>query len=118
MKKYQLVMNGRDYYFNFDGTPKKFGFYQNVFLEALSPTHAESLVVELIKNNEEIKSALNPKDDPPTIHLDRIWELENFEGVKKIESGRVFYVEKKWWQFWKKIGEIRVLVLNIKYRRR
>ena len=96
-------MNGRNYLMSFDGKERKQGFYQNMFLEADNPEQAETLAAAKIRFNRELnEAALNPKDDPPRICLDTIWELDDFNDVENLVADRTFYVEKKWWQFWKK----------------
>jgi hypothetical protein len=103
MRKYRLLMNGRNYLIHSDGKPKKHGFFQDLYLEADNPRQAEALAVARIRFNKELKdAALNRQDDPWVVYLDTIWELDNFNDVGKLESDRTFYIEKKWWQFWKK----------------
>jgi len=47
------------------------------------------------------KNILNPDDDPPAIQLDTIWELDILDDVSQVETGRIFFIEKKkWWKFW------------------
>ncbi len=102
MNKYQLAMNGQNFLIAVDGKPAKRGFFQYFYIEASSPKEAEMVAVDKIRNNDELKAAtLNPKDDPPTINLDELEELESFEGVEEMETGRIWYIEKAWWQFWK-----------------
>ncbi len=103
MKKYRLLINGRNFLIDTDGKPKKYGFYQNIFLEADSPLQAEKLALSKIWHDKELKEvSLNSKKDPPKITLDTFWELDVLEYLgHNIETGRTFYPEKKWWQFWK-----------------
>jgi hypothetical protein len=102
MKKYRLLMNGRNFLVNINGKPKKHGFYQNIVVEADSPKQAELLAITKIRHDEELKRAtFNSKDDPPIIHLDTFWQLDILDDVGALEFGRTFYAEKKWWQFWR-----------------
>ena len=43
----------------------------------------------------------NPEDDPPVIVLETMSQLDSFAGVEARESGKIWFPEKKWWQFWK-----------------
>jgi hypothetical protein len=96
-------MHGRNYLINIDGKVKKHGFYQNMFVEADSPRQAETLATARIRLNKELKDAtLNSQDDPPKVCLDTIWELDDPNELGSLEPGRTFYIEKRWWQFWKK----------------
>ena len=102
MKKYRVLLNGRNFLVNIDGNPKKHGFYQNVFIEAASPKQAELLAITRIWHDEELKEViLNTKDDPPKIHPDTFWELDVLDYAGHLKTGRTFYAEKMWWQFWK-----------------
>ena len=96
-------MNGQNYLMRFDGKERKQGFFQNIFLDADNPGQAESLAVAKIRFNKNLNEAvLNGKDDPPRIVLDTIWELDDFNDVENLEADRSFYIEKRWWQFWKR----------------
>ncbi|MBU0730794.1 MAG: hypothetical protein KKE17_08150 [Proteobacteria bacterium] len=102
MKRYRLLVNGRNVLLNRDGKIQKYGFYQNFFIKADNLKQAELLVSARIfrdKNFAEI--ILNSKDDMPKIHFETFWELDNLEYVGDyIVPDRTYYVEKKWWQFW------------------
>jgi len=102
MNKYHLLMNGQNFIVDMDGKAAKHGFFQNFFLEADSPEQAENLAVRKIREDEELKAVVqNPKDDPPTILLEEMSEVEGSFDVEAMKSGKVWYREKKWWQFWK-----------------
>ena len=103
MKKYRLLLKGRNFLLNRDGKQRKYGFYQNVIIEAGSPRQAKLLGISKLWHDKElIKITLNSKDDPPVIQLDTLWELDILDDVSEIESGRTFFKDKnKWWQFWK-----------------
>ena len=102
MKKYHLLMNGQNFLVDMDDNLAKHGFFQHFFLEAESPECAEDLAVQKIRGNEDLKAiAQNPQDDPPVIIVEEMSELETFDGVESMESGRAWFLEKKWWQFWR-----------------
>lgn len=95
-------MHGRNFLMDVDGKPRKQGFYQNVFIQADSPKQAELLVTTKTWHNKELKKlTLNKKKDPPKIFLETFWELDDVDFPGQSETDRTFYVEKKWWQFWK-----------------
>jgi len=103
MKKYRLLMKGRNFLLNKDGKEKKYGFSQNVVIEAGSPRQAELLAISKLWHDKELmKITLNSKEDPPVIQLDTLWELDIMDDVEEVESSRTLFAEKnKWWQFWK-----------------
>jgi hypothetical protein len=99
-------MNGRNFLINTDGKPKKYGFYQNLIIEAESPQRAGLLAKAKIRHDKELKKVtLNTGKDSPVVDLHTFWELDIAEDVSDLEHGRTFYPEKKWWQFWKKNGK-------------
>jgi len=102
MKKYHLLMKGQNFLVDMDGKVAKHGFFQDFFLEAESPEQAESFAVQKIREDEGLKTITqNPKEDPPVILLEKIIKLESFDGVEAMESGKAWFREKQWWQFWK-----------------
>jgi hypothetical protein len=103
MKKYRLLMNGRNFLIEIDGKHAKHGFYQNIFVEAGSPEEAELIAVDRIRNNEDLKRAVqNLENDPPKIFFDEIYEIGSISELDRtLEDGRTFYREKRWWQIWK-----------------
>lgn len=103
MKKYRLLINGQNFLIDKDGKPRKHGFYQNVFIESDNPKQAELMVISKTWHDKELMDmTLNKKKDPPRIRLDTFWELDEADYVgNHIKTGRTFYLEKKWWQFWR-----------------
>lgn len=43
----------------------------------------------------------NEAQDPPVLHLDSMYEIEDGDGMSTTPKGRTFFPEKLWWQFWK-----------------
>ena len=102
MNKYHLLMNGQNFLVEMDGKVAKHGFFQHFFLEAETTRQAEDLAVQKIRENQDLKAVTqNPKDDPPVIVLETMSQLDSFAGVEARESGKLWFPEKKWWQFWK-----------------
>lgn len=103
MKKYRLLMHGQNFLLNRDGKTSRYGFYQNVFMEVESLRQASLMATSKIWHDKELKEiTLNPENDSPKISLDTYWELDSFDYTgKHLVTDRTFYLEKKWWQFWK-----------------
>ncbi len=94
MPKYLVVLHGKNFRMRGDGVAKTFGFFQNIYVESVDPEQAELDAVELARDSDELKSALiNPREDPPMLYLDEMFELESFDGVERRVQGRVFYDE-------------------------
>ncbi len=86
-----------------DGKSGKHGFDQTLFVRSETHQQAELMALAQIRHDKELTEAtLNAQNDPPVIHMETFWELEDFVEADKIASTRVFYPEKKCWHFWKK----------------
>lgn len=94
MRKYRVTINGRNYLINFEGQPRRTGFYKICYLEAHDPQEAENLAVSNIVADPRWRGTiLNSADDRPVMHLDSLAELESFDGVESLETGYIFYPE-------------------------
>ena len=94
MKKYRVMLNGRNFLIEMDGKVGKFGFYQAFFLEAGSATKAENAAVQIVRASPDLKTGVrNSKDDPPTIHLEGIEEIQEFPKDTRPLTGRAWYSE-------------------------
>lgn len=95
MIKYKVMLNGRNFRIPLEGTVQRVGFYTTRFVEASDPEQAELLAVALVKNDKELRAAVrNERDDPPTIHLEEVVEVADFEGVQVPGAGYSFYAEE------------------------
>ena len=96
-------MNGQNFLINLNGKTSKYGFYQNLFIVSEDLKSAEILGIEKIQQDKDLQEITkNIKEDPPMIFLDSYNEVEEItEENKSLEKGRTYYLEKKWWQFWK-----------------
>lgn len=95
MNKYKVMLNGRNFQIPLEGTVQRVGFYTTRFVEANDPEQAELRAVALVKSDEELRTAVrNKPDDPPTIHLEEVVEVVDFEGVQVPGAGYSFYAEE------------------------
>lgn len=73
MAFYQVMLNGKDFCFNFDGEETKGGFYTTRWVMASTPEEAENKAVQLIKNDNSLQEMLIRTSDPvPMIYLEKI----------------------------------------------
>lgn len=102
MKKYRLLMNGRNYLMAVDGKTVRQGFFQNMVIEAASPKQAERQAVSRIWHDAELQALIrNLPENLPKVTLHTLWELDVAYDDARIDMDRTFYLEKKWWEFWK-----------------
>ena len=104
MNKYQIMMNVEDMLLQIEGKPSLMGYFQTFKIEAVSPEQAQLRAVEMICNDEEMKSVWLQQNQtkPPKISVEEICLVDDFdEDITGNCTGRAFYPAKQWWQFWK-----------------
>jgi len=101
MASFQAMIEGRNFLLGMDGKVRRYGFYQTVFLECADSSEVEAAAIRVVKGDAELKQlAQNEQSDPPMLILDSFEELDDAEPLHAA-TGRTYYVEKQWWQFWK-----------------
>jgi hypothetical protein len=102
MKRYRLLMVGRNYLIQMDGKPQKHSFQQQLVLQADGPKQARQMAIARLRLDAELGAmTLNEAGDPPEVDLDTLWEMDILDDPEDVPAGRTFYIEKRWWQFWK-----------------
>ncbi len=102
MKEYQVMMHGRNFLIDVDGKVARHGFFQNCFVEADSPTQAEERAVQQIRGDDELRALTrNAKEDPPILDVESMVEIKGSHDGEDVKTGKIWYREKRWWQFWK-----------------
>ena len=106
MNKYCCLLNGQNFLVQRNGVEAKNGFFQKLIVQANGPDQAKLLATTRIWHDPQLKDMiLNAEDDPPTIDLKTIWELDIVDDPDEIDPERFFYIEYKWWQFIKRYAE-------------
>ena len=101
MKTYHCNINGRNFLIELEGKTEKCGFYKWVCVKVDNEFDAELRAVEKVRDDASLNSSTrNPKENPPMLYLEEIYEGDE-EEERANDTGFVFYPEKKWWQFWK-----------------
>ena len=98
-------MRGEDFLIRMDGKPELLGFYQTIYLEAPGPDEAEREALDTIRKSNLRDVILEDDERTPMIYLERMEEIETFQGVEALVGGRAFFpmsdLRRRWWQFWK-----------------
>ena len=101
MATYRAMVEGRNFLLTVEGKQQRYGFYQTVFLECADASEVEGKAVGVVKGDTELRQlAQNDLFDPPMLFLDSFAEVDGTEPLPSAR-GRTYYVEKRWWQFWK-----------------
>ena len=94
MKKYKALLQGENVIMEIDSQPAKCGFFATRYVEAKDPNEAETILAATLQNEAEFKqSALNDKADQPVIFLNRIIEVDSFDGIPLPGTGFSFFPE-------------------------
>ena len=91
---YEVELNGRNFLLDFDGIPKRVGFYVLWYVDAASPQEAARAAVQAIRGHESLATVLNDRSDPPMVHAEDVIELSEGPQPDEIELGLSFYSEE------------------------
>src|SRR4051812_30040808 len=95
MHKYRAFIHGVNFQIrNHDkGIVEPLGFYVSAFVEADSPQKAESIVIDLVRDEQELReSVLNPRDDPPRLFVEEVEEISEWPAeTARPLTGFAFY---------------------------
>lgn len=77
MKRYLVSLHGQNLLINLKGDQAKYGFRTKRYVEAANEEQAERIAMGLIFNDRDLqKIVLNKEDDPPSIEVEEIKEVE------------------------------------------
>ena len=94
MKKYSVLIHGRNFFIRLDGKIERMGFYTTRYVEAEDAALAEFKAAELIQNDDELnKTVFNTPDNPPVLFAEEITELESFKGINVPGGGYSLYLD-------------------------
>ena len=89
------MVHGQNLLKHIDGVPQRLGFYTNVFVEAFTPTDAESRAIDILREDARLRdAALNATNDPLRMSVVDVQEIESFDGVQLPRQGLSLYAEK------------------------
>jgi hypothetical protein len=94
MSRYRVLINGENFLLNFDGRPRKSGFYVTRFVDAADSEDAENAAVASLRDDAALKGlVLNSRDDPPTLYADEVEELEAYDPDENVDTGFSWYTD-------------------------
>ena len=101
MAAYRAMVEGKNVLLSQGGKVSRHGFFQTVFVMAPDVASAEAAALSIVKGDEALRAqTLNAANDPPILYVESLYDAEGDE-VPDSPRGRTYYLEKKWWQFWK-----------------
>ncbi len=98
MKYYQVILQGDDFFINYEGKDQDHGFFTTRWVKAGSPEEAELAAVDFVKKDEKLIQAtknVNGEEPKPMIYLEEISEVSWFSYVwRKPGNGYSFYIKE------------------------
>ena len=95
MKKYKVMVEGRNFLIGAENEIRKHGFYTTRLIEARDEEEAESKAVEMLRNDPDLVALTrNERSDPPMMYVGEIEELMSFGGFNAPGSGFSWYPEQ------------------------
>jgi len=91
-KKYIVMLEGRNFIFDFEGEPTRFGFSTTRHVEATDPEEAERRAIQDVLEDDQLNAPLlNDPSNPPRVTTTRSIEVESFDSDRSPELGYIFY---------------------------
>ena len=94
-KKYIVMLEGRNFIFEHEGEPTRFGFSTTRDVKATDPEEAERLAIEDVRNDDRLNGPLlNDPADPPRITITHYIEVESFDSLSRPDLDYIFYADR------------------------
>lgn len=95
MKKFKIIIEGRNFLIHIEKFSKKMGFYTTRFVEAEDESKAESIALDLIRaelNERDI--VLNDFMNPPMLYIEKNEEVLSYNKKEINGKGFTWYPEE------------------------
>jgi hypothetical protein len=90
-----VMLEGRNFVFDHEGHPTRFGFSTTRKVVAPSKLEADETAIQMVRDDETLnRSLLNSPDDPPRVSATHRIEVESFEAVPTPDLGYIFYRDR------------------------
>ena len=95
VKKYIVMLEGRNFIFEHEGEPTRFGFSTSRDVTAANPEEAERLAIEDIRGDDRLNAPLlNDPSNPPRITVTHHIQVEAFDPVSRPNLDYIFYEDR------------------------
>jgi hypothetical protein len=95
VKKYIVMLEGRNFIFEHEGEPTRFGFSTSRDVTAANPEEAERLAIQDIRGDDRLNAPLlNDPSNPPRITVTHHIEVESFDPVSRPNLDYIFYEDR------------------------
>ncbi len=102
MRKFRIIVNGRNFLFSRNPIMDKFqktgnvclGFHTTKYVLAEDPDAAQEKAVDAIRQ-ELAGEVINPRENPPRMHIEDVCELQESTDIDEKGRGYVFFPERE-----------------------
>lgn len=89
------MIHGHNFHTEVDGIRQRMGFYTQVFVESDDVAGAESRAVDVLRQDSTLRDGvLNGPEDPPSMSVEEIEQVESFADCTLPRAGLAFYAEE------------------------
>jgi len=95
MPRYRILINGRNFLLEVEGSASKHGFYQTHWVEAKDSEAAQAAAIMRVRKSEDLKAATqNESTDAPMIFIEECEQILNFDSASANPTGLALYLEE------------------------
>jgi hypothetical protein len=91
MEKFEVKLQGKNFFFNQNGEPGRFGFYARRFVRADNPTDAGKMAVILTRQSPVLKEALS--DEGPARQVIHLVQVKKANPLTFLFRGKKIDIE-------------------------
>lgn len=92
MNPYRVLIHGQNFFIEYEGQTRPFGFYTTRFVTAEDHDLAEAAAVQMLRDLESLREMVkNPENDRPELVIEETEELQSLEGISELEPGLAWY---------------------------
>ena len=95
VRNYVVMIEGRNFLFEHEGRPTRFGFSAARNVRALNAEEAERIAIRNVHDDETLNaSLLNSDEDPPRVIVTHLYEVKGFDTGFDQDAGYIFYRDR------------------------
>jgi hypothetical protein len=95
VRNFVVMIEGRNFVFDQEGTPTRFGFSATRYVSAKGVDDAKSIAIQGVFDDETLnESILNSPEDPPRVIATHAVEVKASQATSPQDLGYIFYRDR------------------------
>lgn len=95
IRNFIVIIEGRNFIFDHEGRPTRFGFSATRNVSARSLAEAENAAIQNVLDDETLNgSLLNSPGNPPRVIATHAVEVKTFDAIPQQDLGYIFYRDR------------------------